>query len=175
MKKYIYFLLLSFCISCNSSYKQYQNLNNETFKGELYNKQLKKIRPILIKEKEPVILIINWKKNILKQGGALYYSALLYNPSNRKIKLFRTTEEKPEVVIATEDVSDMHFKEFAYILDNYLNGNEKYLLSLQDSFSGSESSPYYIYDFIKNRKLKINSFFLIKMAEYYNDSVIYRG
>ena len=162
MKKYIYLLLLSFCFSCNSLYKKYQNLNEEAFKSGLYNKQLKIIKPILAEEKNPIILIINWKKNILKQDAVLYYSTLLYNPSNGKIKLFRTTEEKPELVITTENLSDNHFKELVYILDNYLNGKEEYLLSLQDSFSGSESTPYYIYDFVKNKKLKINSFFFDK-------------
>ncbi|MDY3344208.1 hypothetical protein PG326_02920 [Riemerella anatipestifer] len=162
MKKCIYLLLLSLCFNCNPLYEEYKNLNKEISKSKLYKEQLKILRPILSKQKKPVILIINWKKNILKKDGSLYYSALLYDSSNKKIGLFRTTEKKPEVVIATEDLSDNHFKELLHILDNYLNGNEAYLLSLQDSFSCSESTPYYIYDFIKNKKLEINSFFFNK-------------
>lgn len=157
MKKYLYLLLL-FCVSCNPLlYKQYKNLNDS--KGRLYQKQLKLIKPILSTEKSPVILIISWEKNILAQNSNLYYTALIYNPSNGEKKLLRTTEKNPETIITTKDTSDVYFRELLFILDNYIKGNEEYLLSLQNSFSGAEmGSPYYIYDFTKNKKLQLKAF-----------------
>ncbi|PZU78445.1 MAG: hypothetical protein DI529_17915 [Chryseobacterium sp.] len=137
-------------------------MNENLPKSKFYLEQQTLIKPILKKEKEPFILIISWNKSMLSQEN-MTYTALLYNPSSGGKKLFRTTEEKPKEVIVSENLSDAHFTELVYILDNYLADKEKYLLSLQDSFSSSEiGSPYYIYDFMKNKKLKINSFFFDK-------------
>lgn len=159
MKIYIYLLLLILC-SCNPIYKQYQSLNNNTTKNSLYNEQISAIKSILSKEKQPLILIISWKKNILIKNGSLYYTALLYNPINGNKKFIKTTEQNPKKeILLDETTSGKIFQQHLYILKNYLEGKEEYLLSLQDSFSSAEmNSPYYIYDFVKNRKLKINSF-----------------
>lgn len=148
--------------SCNTFYKQYQDLNSKVQKSELYLEQLRLIQPILSKEKKPFILIINWDKNILTKD-ILTYRALIYFPQNGEKKLLKTTKAKPDEIITSSEINNENFKELAYILDNYLNGKEEYLLTLHDSFSSSEmNAPYYIYDFIKNKKLKIKSFFFDK-------------
>lgn len=159
MKKYIYLLSLILCFSCNPFYKEYQELNKESLKNNLYYEQLRVTKAILSKEKNPIILIISWKKNILVKDGALYYSALIYNPLNKAKRAIMTTEKKSNEIITSDDLSNINFRELNYILDNYLQEKKDYLLSLEDSFSGAESSyPYYIYDFVKNKKLKIKSF-----------------
>lgn len=147
-------LLILFCFSCNPLYKQYKSLNDS--KGRLYTKQLKIMKPILAKESSPVILIICWEKSLLVKNGNLHYKALIYNPSNNERKLLRTTEKNPETMVLSNDISDPKFKELSFILDNYIKSNEEYLLSLKDSFE--TSYPYYIYDFPKNKKLKVNAF-----------------
>ncbi|TZF99108.1 hypothetical protein FW781_04050 (plasmid) [Chryseobacterium panacisoli] len=132
---------------------------NKNAKGNLYNEQLRNIKSILSKENRRAILIISWEKNILGEDGGLYYKALIYDPLSGEKKLFRTTERNPETIIIPEDNSDVNFKELIYILDNYINGNEEYLLSLKDSFNSAEIGyPYYIYDFAKDKKIKIKSF-----------------
>ncbi len=152
--------------SCNPLYKKYKRLNDNVPKGKFYTKQLEIIKPILSKEKEDVILIISWEKNILVKNGNVYYNALIYYPSTGEKKLFRTTEKNPRTIVESNNTSDVHFRELVYILDNYLDGKEEYLLSLNDSFSSSElSTPYYVYDFNKNKKIKINSFFFEKSGK----------
>lgn len=160
MKKYIYLTLLLLCFSCNSLYKQYKGLNESRSKSKLYNEELTSIKPILSQEKGPVILIISWDKNILASGANLYYIGLLYNPATGEKKMFRTTEKDPKTIIKSNNSSDVYFREHLYILENYLNGKEEYLLSLPASTSSELGAPYYIYDFIKNKKLKIKSLFL---------------
>ncbi|OJX31256.1 MAG: hypothetical protein BGO86_05045 [Chryseobacterium sp. 36-9] len=167
MGKKIYLLLVMIILfSCNPLYKKYKRLNDNVPKGKFYTKQLEIIKPILSKEKEDVILIISWEKNILVKNGNVYYNALIYYPSTGEKKLFRTTEKNPRTIVESNNTSDVHFRELVYILDNYLDGKEEYLLSLNDSFSSSElSTPYYVYDFNKNKKIKINSFFFEKSGK----------
>ncbi|WEK70279.1 MAG: hypothetical protein P0Y62_01750 [Candidatus Chryseobacterium colombiense] len=155
----IYILFLALFFSCTPLYKQYELLNNNTIKNSLYSDQSKIIKSILSKEKKQVILVISWKKNILVKNGPLYYTALLYNAVNGEKKIIKTTEQNPDKEILLKITSDKEFKEYLYILENYLEGKDEYLLSLEDSFSSSEAnSPYYLYDFVKNKKLKIKSF-----------------
>lgn len=163
MRKIFFLFNLLLLCNCKSFYKQYQNLNGSNQKNKLYADQLHLIKPLLSKEKNPFILVISWDKNALAKNGNLHYNALIYNPQNREKKMFIASEENPKIIMQINNVSDKNFKEQNYILDNYLNGKEEYLLSLHDSFSSSEmSSPYYIYDFVKGKKLKIKSIFFDK-------------
>ncbi|OPB87735.1 hypothetical protein [Elizabethkingia occulta] len=164
MRTYIFIPILLLFFGCNSSYQQYKSLNKDIIKNNLYNQQLKIIKSILITENNYSILIIRWKKNMLIKDSHLYYSALLYSSLDGKIKLLSTDEKKQKKeILITKDSSNEYFREFSYILNNYLKGKDEYLLSLQDSFSSSEmNSPYYIYDFVKHKKIKINSFIFDK-------------
>ncbi|MDR2275812.1 MAG: hypothetical protein LBF27_33195 [Sphingobacterium sp.] len=132
-------------------YKKYQSLNNDMVKNSLFNEQLLAIKSILSKEKQHLILIISWKKNILVKNGSLYYTALLYNPINGNKTFIKTTEQNPKKEILLDvTTSGIRFQQHLYILENYLEGKEDYLLSVQNSFSSAEmNSPYYIYDFVK--------------------------
>jgi hypothetical protein len=154
--------LLLLCFSCNPLYRQYKDLNESRSKSKLYNEELTSIKPILSQEKGPVILIIFWDKNILTEGANLYYRALLYNPATGEKKMLRTTEENPQTIISSNNLSDVYFEKPLYILDNYLKGKEEYLLSFSRPTSAEAGAPYYIYDFSKNKKLRINSFFFDK-------------
>lgn len=162
MRKIFFLFILLLLFSCNPFYKQYQNLNVDSQKNKFYSEQLPLIKPILLKEKEPFILVISWDKNILTKNGKLHYDAIIYNPQNGEKKMFHTTENS-EIITQSEGNSDINFRELTYILENYMNGKEEYLLSLHDSFSNSEMNrPYYIYDFVKKKKLKIKAFFFDK-------------
>ncbi|ATL43610.1 hypothetical protein OZ664_18750 [Elizabethkingia sp. HX WHF] len=163
-KKYIYVLLLPLYLSCNPLYKKYQTIDIEALKSNLYNEQHKIIKDILSKESKSSILIIRWKKNMLVKDAPLYYSALLYTSLDGKIKLLSNYKKnKEKEILITKDSSNEYFREFSYILNNYLQGKDEHLLSLRDSFSSSEmNSPYYIYDFVKHKKFKINSFIFDK-------------
>ena len=101
---------------------------------------------------------------MLVKDTPLYYSALLYTSLDGKIKLLSNYKKnKEKEILITKDSSNEYFREFSYILNNYLQGRDEHLLSLQDSFSSSEmNSPYYIYDFVKHKKIKINSFIFDK-------------
>ncbi|AQX07988.1 hypothetical protein [Elizabethkingia ursingii] len=164
MRIYIFIPILLLFFGCNSSYQQYKSLNNDIIKNNLYNQQLKIIKSILVKENKYSILIIRWKKNMLVKDAPLYYSALLYSSLDGKTKLLSNDEKnKEKEILITKDSSNEYFREFSYILNNYLQGKDEHLLSLRDSFSSSEmNSPYYIYDFVKHKKIKINSFIFNK-------------
>ena len=165
MKQLLLFTML-ILFSCNPIYNQYQDLNKNALQNKLYSEQLKLVKAFLSKEKEPIILIISWKKDILSGQSNIYYEGLIYNPQNKKIKILKTTKDNQNYIVVTSDSANQNFKELTYILDNYVNGNEEYLLSLHDSFSNSEmSNPFYIYDFIKNRKIKLKSFFFDKTGK----------
>ncbi|MGS0747495.1 hypothetical protein [Halpernia sp. GG3] len=162
MKQYLLFTMI-ILFSCNANYKQYQHLNKNALHNKLYSEQLKLVKALLSKEKEPVILIISWKQDILSDESNIYYESLIYNPQNKKIKILKTTKNNQNYIVVTTDLATQNFKELTYILDNYLNGYEEHLLSLHDSFSNSEmNSPFYIYDFVKNKKIKLKSFFFDK-------------
>lgn len=163
MKKVFFLFNLVILWSCNPIYEQYKNLNAGTQGNELYIKQLHLVKPLLSNEKVPFILVISWDKNTLVKNGNFRYNALVYNPLNGERKMFLASEENPKMIMQSNNVSDKNFRELNYILDNYIEGNEEYLLSLHDSFSSSEMiAPYYIFDFIKGKKLKIKSIFFDK-------------
>ncbi|MDQ0780371.1 hypothetical protein [Chryseobacterium sp. W4I1] len=162
MRKIFFIFILLLLFSCNPFYKQYQNLNVDLQKNKSYSEQLLLIKPLLLKEKEPFILAISWDKNILTKDGKLHYDAVIYNAQSGEKKMFSTTENS-EMIVQSKDNSDIKFRELIYILENYINGKEEYLLSLHDSFSSSEmNKPYYIYDFVKKKKLKVKTFFFDK-------------
>jgi hypothetical protein len=167
MKKIGYLLLslafLVMCLSCNPLLTQYKDLNKDTFKKK-YRREVKLIKPLLSKENNSTILIISWESNMLAKNAELYYYALLYDSSTGKRKYIRTTEKEPQKMIFSDGIIDKdNYRSFDYILDNYLNGNEEYLLSLKDAFSNAEVNyPYYIYDFTKHKKLRLRSFIIDK-------------
>lgn len=154
----IFFLLLFSItlLSCNSLAKQYKNLT-------LYNnfqKQKRLIKPLLKTEKKPLILVISWRKHLLKKEN-LHYIALLYNPITHEKKIVGTSSETPSKILPTRKLYDTDYNSLIYILDNYQKGNEEYLLSLHDSFDSSEANYlYFIYDFQKNKRVKIASILL---------------
>lgn len=165
MRKIFFLFILLLLFSCNPFYKQYQNLNMDLQKNKSYSEQLLLIKPLLLKEKEPFILVISWEKNILTKDAKLYYGAIIYNPRSKEKKMFYTTE-KSDMVMQPKDNSDINFRELIYVLENYMNGKEEYLLSLNNSFSNSDmNNPYYIYDFVKKKKLKIKTFFFDKKGK----------
>lgn len=155
MKKFLLLFILMILFSCNTFHKQYRELNANAPKSKSYLEQLKLIKPIISKEKKPFILIILWKKSILTLNEPLHYTALLYDPLTKEKKICKTTKDNPKETLIIKDFSEKDFREFSFILENYLEGNENYLLSLEDSFTGA-TEPFYIYDFIKHTKLKIN-------------------
>ncbi|CAM3178508.1 hypothetical protein DRF59_12910 [Chryseobacterium flavum] len=162
MKKYLSFLILLFFVSCNPLLKQYKVLETDNYRKEISHKKFTALKSILNKSERKPILIVSWDKSMLATEN-LKGIALLYNPGTKEKKIFKinisdvtTLEEINSVQLNTRE-----YKEFLYILDEYLKGNEEYLLQLRDSFSSSEvSMPFYLYDFLKNKKLKISSFVL---------------
>ncbi|SEF55689.1 hypothetical protein SAMN05421847_0309 [Halpernia humi] len=157
MKQFFLLLIMLLLFSCNPFYYQYQRLNENLPKSKFYLEQQSLLKPLLKKENEPFILIISWDKSILSQEN-MTYKALVYYPKNGSKKLLETRKKTPKNIISS-DLTDKNFYDFKFILDNYLEGKEEYLLSLHDSFSSSEvNSPYYIYDFVINKKIKLKSF-----------------
>jgi len=157
VKKIFFLLLISVTLcSCNSITKQYKDLT-------LYNnfqRQKKLIKPLLSTEKKPLILVISWRKHLLENQN-LHYIALLYNPLTDEKKYLYTSSERPSKIQHLRKSDDIDYNSLTYILDNYQKGNEKYLLSIHDSLDSSEANYlYFIYDFQKNKRIKIASILL---------------
>ena len=87
------------------------------------------------------------------------FRSLTYNKLNKE-KVYIETEKKNRKKYIHSKNALPYFKEFDFILENYLNGNTEYLKSLQDSFSDAEvGSYYYLFDFKTKKVLKINAFY----------------
>lgn len=157
MNKFYFFFIIIILCSCNPYFKQYQILNKNLPKSKFYSKQNDLIKPLLAKEKNPCVLIVVWNKSILSNDN-MTFKALVYNYNQKKWQAFKTKKENPKKILFS-NIEDKNFEELKYVLKNYLDGNVDYLLTLQDSFSSSEmNSPYFIYDFLKNKKIKLKSF-----------------
>jgi len=163
MIKKIFFLWIIVLIfqSCNPLYKQYINMNSANVKknNRYKNKIVKKI--LNEQDDQNSLLIISWENNIFDIKKMVFH-AILYNNESKKISYIYNTREdqfKINVLIQPSEI----FDDELYILKNYLSSNESYLLSLNDSFSNSDIGSYfYIYDFQKNKKIKINAIVLDK-------------
>ncbi|HBR12063.1 MAG TPA: hypothetical protein DD740_07625 [Chryseobacterium sp.] len=82
---------------------------------------------------------------------------MTYNKITKE-KVYIKTEEKNRNKYTVSKTSSLFFREFDFILQNYIDGDISYLLSLEDSFSSSEVGSYfYIFDFEKHKVFKINA------------------
>ncbi|MGG7468179.1 hypothetical protein ACVVIH_12265 [Chryseobacterium arthrosphaerae] len=162
MAKYFYLSIFIFCISCHPLVRKYEMLTSDNIKGNLYYEKLKILKPILREESSNTVIVVSWNKSMLSNEKPKL-TALIYNYQTKEKKIFETSEKGELETISSNNLSDRSYKEYLHILENYLKGNVEYLLSLKDSFSSSEvNSPYYVYDFLKNKKIKINSFIFDK-------------
>ena len=85
------------------------------------------------------------------------FKSLTFNTSSSE-KVYIETEEKNRKKYTASKSAPKYFKEFDFILENYLNNNIEYLKSLEDSFSSSEVGSYfYIFDFRTHKVLKVNA------------------
>ncbi len=85
------------------------------------------------------------------------FRSLTYNKLNKE-KVYIETEKKNRKKYIHSKTALPYFKEFDFILENYLKGNIEYLESLQDSFSSAEIGSYfYLFDFKTKKVLKIKA------------------
>lgn len=163
MKNQIIILVLSLFsfLSCNPFYNQYKSLNENIDNGKYSQEKKRVIKYILSKENDKnFLLIISWNKSMLAQEK-LTFKALVYNYTTKEKEIYYNSKEDTKNIISSKIIPENKFKSFLYILDKYNNNEEKYLLSLHDSFSSSEVNfPNYLYDFSRNHKLKIRSIFI---------------
>lgn len=164
-KQFLLLVFLSFCfLGCNPLYNQYKSLNQNIDKKSRYFSEKKRvIKYILSKENSNnFLLIISWDKSLVSNEN-ITFKALVYNYSTGKQKIIYNKKENSQNIIISESITENNMKEFLYILNKYNNNEEDYLLSIHDSFSSSEANfPIYLYDFAKNKKMKIASIALNK-------------
>ena len=85
------------------------------------------------------------------------FQSLTFNTLTNE-KVYIDTEEKNRKKYIASKTAPKYFKEFDFILENYLNGNIEYLKSLENSFSGAEIGSYfYAFDFRTHKVLKVNA------------------
>ena len=143
----LFFILLLVLVSCQTEYKSFYNLhklNPKTFETESKNQD------------KNLIHIYSFDNNIMnkKING---FRSLTYNTLTNE-KVYIDTEEKNRKKYIASKTAPKYFKEFDFIIENYLNGNIEYLISLQDSFSSAEVGSYfYIFDFRTHKVLKVNA------------------
>ena len=143
----IFLILILVLVSCNTEYISFYNLhklNPRTFETKY------------LKSNKNLIHIYSFDNNIMdrKING---FKSLTFNTSSSE-KVYIETEEKNRKKYTASKSAPKYFKEFDFILENYLNNNIEYLKSLEDSFSSSEVGSYfYIFDFRTNKVLKINA------------------
>mgnify|MGYP003587219135 CR=1 FL=1 len=147
MPKFISILLLIFFTSCQTQDKKYYNfhkLDTNSFEKDTSNKY------------QNVIYIRSFYNNVVdkKVNG---FKSLTYNYSTKE-KIYIQTEKNNRRKFKTSNTELPNFKEFDFILENYLNGNIDYLQSLQDSFTSAEIGSYfYIFDFRNKKIFKVNA------------------
>ena len=149
MKRIGFLILIFSVISCSNKYKNYYNLHR------LRPKDFETKTSISNKNRD-LIYIYSFNNNILNKeiNG---FESLTFNKITRE-KIYIKTEERNRKKYTFSNNSSMYFREFDFILQNYLDGNLEYLLSLEDSFSSSEVGSYfYIFDFEKHKVYKINA------------------
>lgn len=149
MKRIGFLILILSLISCSNNYKSYYNLH--------------RLRPLDFEAKTPIsnknrdlIYIYSFNNNILNKeiNG---FESLTFNKITGE-KIYIKTEEKNKKKYTFSNKSSIYFREFDFILQNYLSGNLEYLLSLEDSFSSAEVGSYfYVFDFEKHKVYKINA------------------
>ncbi len=148
MKTFLRILLTLFVlVSCQTKYSFFYNLhklNPKTFEKES------------LKNSKNLIHIYSFDNNILdrKING---FKSLTYNTLTKE-KVYIETEEKNRKKYIVSKITPKNFKEFDFILENYLNGKIEYLKSLENSFSGAEvGSDYYVFDFKSYKVLKVKA------------------
>ena len=147
MSEFISILLLIFLSSCQTQDKLYYNfykLNTNSFEKNASSKY------------QNIIYIRSFYNNVVKKkvNG---FKSLTYNYSTKE-KTYIKTEKYNRKKFETSNIELTNFKEFDFILENYLNGNIEYLQSLQDSFISAEMGSYfYIFDFGNKKVFKINA------------------
>ncbi|WEK70278.1 MAG: hypothetical protein P0Y62_01745 [Candidatus Chryseobacterium colombiense] len=156
-KQFLTLMFLSFCFwGCNPLYNQYKKLNQGIDKKSRYFAKKKKIIKYILSEENNnnLLLLISWDKSLISNEN-ITFRALIYNYLTDEKKMIYNKKENVQDIVVSKNITD---KEFLYILNQYNNGKEDYLLSLHDSFSSSEANfPIYLYDFAKNKKIKIAS------------------
>ena len=147
MSKFISMLLFIFFVSCQTQNKIYYNfhkLDTISFEKDTSNKY------------QNIIYIHSFYNNVVdkKVNG---FKSLTYNYSTNE-KAYIKTEKNNRKKIKTSNTELPNFKEFDFLLDNYLKGNIEYLQSLQDSFISAEMGSYfYIFDFKNKKVIKVNA------------------
>ena len=146
-KNFTFLILTLVLVSCNSNYKNYYNF---------YKLKPKNFETKFLNSNKNLIYIYSFDNNILNReiNG---FKSLTYNKITKE-KVYIKTEEKNRNKYTVSKTSSLFFREFDFILQNYIDGDISYLLSLEDSFSSSEVGSYfYIFDFEKHKVFKINA------------------
>jgi len=143
----IFLILILFLVSCSTGYRSFYNLhklNPKTFENKIS------------KSNKNLIHIYSFDNNVMDRKINGFKSLTFNTLSNEKVYI--ETEEKNRKKYSASKFTPKYFKEFDFILENYLNKNTEYLKSLEDSFSDAEVGSYfYIFDFRTNKVLKINA------------------
>ena len=143
----LFLILTLFLVSCQTEYKYYYNLhklNPKTFENKLSKKP------------KNLIHIYSFDNNIMNRKINGFQSLTFNTLTNEKVYI--DTEEKNRKKYIASKTAPKYFKEFDFILENYLNGNIEYLKSLENSFSGAEIGSYfYVFDFRTYKVLKVNA------------------
>ncbi|ANF49258.1 hypothetical protein A0O34_01205 [Chryseobacterium glaciei] len=158
-KQFLILIILAFCfLNCNPLYKQYKDLAliNRQKKFSYATKGI--IRKILAKhDNKNSLFIISWKNNVFDKEK-LVFDAIIYDYNLKTIEYIYNTQSTQNKIISSTHKPSAYFDDELFILNNYIAEKEEYLLSLHDSFSSSDAGSYfYIYDFSKNKKLKISA------------------
>lgn len=88
--KVIVYLVLSLLFTnCSSAFTAYKELNKDiSANNRLYRETKKIIKPLLVKENEDVILIINWYKTV--DSEVIRFNASYILMKTRKLNLWKT-------------------------------------------------------------------------------------
>lgn len=168
IRKIIFGLLVFFLFqSCNPFYKQYKDLTSiSSKKNHRFKKKDFVFKKILnSQDDKDKLLIISWENNVFDIKKLLFH-AILYDYKTKKITYLYNIRENQNKIISVTEISTDKFYSEMFILENYLNGKENYLLSLHDSFSNSElQKSFDVYDFKENKIIRINSIYFKENGE----------
>lgn len=110
----------------------------------------------LSKKPKNLIYIYSFDNNIMNRKINGFQSLTLNTLTNEKVYI--DTEKRNRKKYVASKIAPKYFKEFDFILENYLNENIQYLKSLENSFSGAEIGSYfYVFDFRTHKVLKVNA------------------
>ncbi|AZA80847.1 hypothetical protein C1637_11445 [Chryseobacterium lactis] len=158
-KQFLMMILSAFCfLNCNPLYRQYKDLTLVNQQKKFSHITKSQVKKILSKyNKKQSLFIISWENNIFNKKK-LVFNAIMYDNESKNIEyIYNNSEKQDEIIFSNQNPSNK-FNSELFILDNYIRGKEDYLLSLHDSFSSSEIGSYfYLYDFTKNKRLKISA------------------